>query len=186
MFPLPSKDPFLSHKKLYDVEQIYNFEDEQSIVIDNYKGSDSADKQQAEYKLTREDLLRPISIFSWSTENTLSAENGKALQQRSSLFEGNNASETASGADKHTGQPFKVHNTYIPPHSLLFISHLYYTQVVGCASRELGAHVLLKFSNKSGYPLGSCVVCLTGLMSHDKNLTYTTTLSQVHRNFLEY
>ena len=135
MFPLPSKDPFLSHKKLYDVEQIYNFEDEQSIVIDNHKGSDSADKQQAEYKLTREDLLRPISIFSWSTENSLSAENGKALQQRSSLFEGNNASETASGADKHTGQPFKVHNTYVPSHSVLFISSPLHTGGRMCVER---------------------------------------------------
>lgn len=113
MFPLPSKDPFLSHKKLYDVEQIYNFENEQSIVIDNYQGgntSDPTDKHHAEYKLTREDLLRPISIFSWSTETTASTESDTTLQRGSFQLEGRKAADPTStaGVDKHTGQPFKV------------------------------------------------------------------------------
>jgi len=38
---------------------------------------------------------------------------------------------------------------------------------------------MLKFTNKSGYSLGSCVVCISGLLSQDKNQTYSSMLSQV-------
>lgn len=36
--------------------------------------------------------------------------------------------------------------------------------MTGCASPELGAHVLLKLMNRSGYELGSAVVSLTHLL----------------------
>ena len=36
--------------------------------------------------------------------------------------------------------------------------------MTGCASPELGAHVLVKLMNRSGYELGSAVVSLTHLL----------------------
>jgi hypothetical protein len=52
-------------------------------------------------------------------------------------------------------------------------------QINGCASPELGAHVLLKFSNKSGYDLGCCVVSLSGLLSDRADVVRTVMLNHV-------
>lgn len=52
-------------------------------------------------------------------------------------------------------------------------------QVTGCASPELGAHVLLKFLNRSGYELGSAVVSLTHLLHTSTEEIHATLYSNV-------
>jgi hypothetical protein len=52
-------------------------------------------------------------------------------------------------------------------------------QVTGCASPELGAHVLLKFLNPSGYELGSAVVSLTHLLHSSTEEVHATEFSNV-------
>lgn len=52
-------------------------------------------------------------------------------------------------------------------------------QVKGCASLELGAHALLKFTNKSGYDFGSSVVCLSHLIHTDPHSIHSSILKEV-------
>jgi hypothetical protein len=54
-----------------------------------------------------------------------------------------------------------------------------FMQVTGCASPELGAHVLLKFLNPSGYELGSAVVSLTHLLHSSTEEVHATEFSNV-------
>ena len=56
-------------------------------------------------------------------------------------------------------------------------------KVKGCASPELGAHVLLKFTNKSGYDLGTCVVCLSHLINKDPHTFHSTYFTNVSQRF---
>ncbi len=51
----------------------------------------------------------------------------------------------------------------------------------GCASPELGAHVLLKFVNRAGYDLGTCVVCVSHLVNKDPHAFYSTEFTNVSR-----
>lgn len=52
-------------------------------------------------------------------------------------------------------------------------------KVTGCASPELGAHVLLKFLNRSGYELGSTVVSLSHLLHTSTEEVHATIYSNV-------
>lgn len=51
--------------------------------------------------------------------------------------------------------------------------------MTGCASPELGAHVLIKFTNKSGYDLGSTVVSLSHLIHTDPTAMHSTEFNNV-------
>jgi hypothetical protein len=51
--------------------------------------------------------------------------------------------------------------------------------VTGCASPELGAHVLLKFLNRSGFELGSTVVTLSHLLHTSTEEVHATQFNSV-------
>ena len=49
-------------------------------------------------------------------------------------------------------------------------------KVYGLVSRELGAHVMIKFLNRNGYNLGSSIICLSSLLlstERDTSLEYS-------------
>jgi hypothetical protein len=52
-------------------------------------------------------------------------------------------------------------------------------KVTGCASPELGAHVLVKLMNRSGYELGSAVVSLTHLLHKNTDEVHATQFNNV-------
>lgn len=58
------------------------------------------------------------------------------------------------------------------------VSHHPY-QVKGCISAELGAHALLKFTNKNGYEFGSSVVCLSHLIHTDPHTVHSSMMKDV-------
>ena len=136
--------------------------------------------------LTREELLRPLSSFHWQEAPSRSRPSSRRLPG-SPKSSASPKSETGSSAASPTSQSspavsnsakvgssaansFRVcPPTLCVPHSqnhFLNIASLWYlpSQVTGCASPELGAHVLVKFLNASGYELGSAVLSLTHLL----------------------
>lgn len=58
---------------------------------------------------------------------------------------------------------------YFPAFLLMysFIAIYHISQIFGCVSPELGAHAMLKFLNSEGEDLGSCVICLSSLMTRN-------------------
>lgn len=58
-----------------------------------------------------------------------------------------------------------------------FSKHMY--QLKGCASAELGAHALIKFSNRNGFEFGSSVVCLSHLIHTDPHAIHSSILTDV-------
>jgi hypothetical protein len=49
----------------------------------------------------------------------------------------------------------------------------------GCASYELGAHALIKFSNRLGYEFGSSVICLSHLIHKDPKAIHYSYMTDV-------
>lgn len=56
--------------------------------------------------------------------------------------------------------------------------------MTGCASPELGAHVLVKLMNRSGYELGSAVVSLTHLLHTSTEEVRATHFPSVSYSYL--
>lgn len=159
VFPLPSKDPLLAHRKVYDYAQVFETSDN-IMDIQQHPAMDMT-------SITKEELLRPFSIFAWSTSSfsTCNVYSDKTTgtinpMQANALTNRNSIGSVAS----HTQTIFGSTDSY---------------KVKGCASVELGAHVLLKLSNKAGYEFGSSVICLNQLLHNDPNTLYSSHIKEV-------
>lgn len=49
----------------------------------------------------------------------------------------------------------------------------------GCASPELGAHALLKLTNRLGYEFGSSVICVSHLIQRDPMIIRSSIMKEV-------
>eukprot|EP01034_Spumella_vulgaris_P028561 gene28561-35442_t len=150
VFPLPSKDPLLSHRKIYDFSQAYGkvgLDEKEATIVERDTDLLSVTSEQATHmtkntvasfahQVTRDDLLKPMAVFAWPLPE--------------------------QGSRKRS-----ITGTMPIPSSKAY-------KVRGCASPELGAHVLLKFTNKLGYDLGTCVVCISHLINKDAGAFYST------------
>lgn len=77
-----------------------------------------------------------------------------------------------------------IHHIPHPSQTLIHIlpnlpTHISIFQVKGCASPELGAHILLKLANKAGYEFGSSVVALTHLLHSDVHSLFSSVIKEV-------
>lgn len=163
VFPLPSKDPILRHKKMHEVAHQYKVHRQQATefhtVSDMQFRDTSIHRRSSQNESNRAisecgpDAARPTNTEGMGSEST--AITTTELLTAAKVFHWKEYSTNPEDGER-------PHNK--DEDQLQCMGPFTCYKVKGCVSKELGAHVLLKFTNRSGYTLGECVVCLTPLL----------------------
>lgn len=151
VFPIPSKDPLITHRKISDIATAMQVDSSQ--LLSNFKDI-------AGSCMTADNVI-PTST---STGDSPAGEPPKisilskdAFLKSSSVFEWK---EVLNDIEKPLQQTVNM-------------------KLSGVISPELGAHALMKFTNKTGYVLGECVVCLSHLLNPNPTYINTSKFDQI-------
>jgi hypothetical protein len=118
--------------------------------------------------VTKEELLKAMTQFQWYPKPTITYANDKtSFPRNQTKFE-----------SEHR---FKVSFIFICLDQSVLTAIFFFFQLKGCASAELGAHALVKFSNRLGYEFGSSVVCLSHLIHRDPKAIYSSYMKDVRK-----
>lgn len=168
VFPLPSKDPLLSYRRMYDYAKAFDMDHgKESISAEKEAQERLAKEMNGEFDVenqlrevttdetAREALLKASSIFAW---HAAPVDSSKRASVSAMAAGGSSSSSSKKEAKFDSADKFRVS---------------------GCVSVELGAHALVKFTTRTGTELGSSVVCVTHLLHRDPTLIRSSYMTEI-------
>eukprot|EP01035_Chromulina_nebulosa_P017241 gene17241-22768_t len=160
VFPLPSKDPLIVHRKINDLAEAMQIDS--SDLLTSFKSA--ADR----YMTPTHNKTLSLSIFPSLSKQE--SNNNSVVKDKDCIIYKDAFLKPASvftWHERNTRYNDTTNNTNLNEYIGQSTNDM---KVSGVISPELGAHVLLKFTNKSGYDLGEAVISLSHLITSEPSM----------------